>query len=126
MKKKAVCLFSGGLDSTTALYAARAENEECIALTFHYGQRHSKEIECARKIAWELGLAHFLVPIELPWKGSALLDSGIAMPSGRSEHEMQKDIPVTYVPARNSIFLTLAASCAEASGVEAIYIGANA
>ncbi|HLD50445.1 MAG TPA: 7-cyano-7-deazaguanine synthase QueC [bacterium] len=126
MKKKAVCLFSGGLDSTTALYAARAENEECIALTFHYGQRHSKEIECARKIAGELGLAHFLVPIELPWKGSALLDSGIAMPSGRSEHEMQKDIPVTYVPARNSIFLTLAASCAEASGVEAIYIGANA
>lgn len=126
MKKKAVCLFSGGLDSTTTLYAARAENEECIALTFHYGQLHSKEIECSQKIAQELGVAHFLVPIELPWKGSALLDSGIPMPVGRTEKAMQKEIPVTYVPARNSIFLTFAASCAEASGAESIYIGANA
>ena len=126
MKPKAICLFSGGLDSTTALYSARAGGYECIALTLQYGQRHSKEIECSKKIAAQLGLQHFLVPIELPWKGSALLDLSIQMPIGRNEQEMAKEIPMTYVPARNSIFLTFAASCAEACGAGAIYIGANA
>ena len=124
--KKAICLLSGGLDSATALYAAKAEGCECIALTLQYGQRHVREIESAKTIAADLGLRHFLVPVGLPWKGSALLDAYIQMPAGRSENEMQKQIPVTYVPARNSIFLTLAASCAEALGSDAIYIGANA
>ena len=125
-KQHAVCLLSGGLDSATALYAARAEGYECIALTLQYGQLHVREIESARTIAARLGLRHFTIPVELPWKGSALLDPSIQMPAGRSERDMQKEIPVTYVPARNSIFLTLAASCAEACGAEVIFIGANA
>lgn len=124
--KKAVCLLSGGLDSTTSLYAARAEGWECIALTLQYGQLHAKEIECAKKISAATGVRHWIVPLELPWKGSALLDSSIQIPEGRNEKEMSADIPVTYVPARNSIFLTMAASCAEAAGAEAIFIGANA
>ncbi len=124
--QQAVCLLSGGLDSAAALYSAIADQWKCTALTFHYGQLHSKEIECAQSIARGAGIEHFIVPIELPWKGSALLDSSIQMPKGRDAKEMEKEIPATYVPARNSIFLTFAASCAEALEAEAIFIGANA
>lgn len=123
--KKAVCLLSGGLDSTTALYQARREGYEVYALTLHYGQLHEKEIDCARQIAGELGIPHHIVAISMPWKGSALLDSSIPVPTGREESEMAKEIPSTYVPARNSVFLSLAASWAESLGAEAIFFGAN-
>lgn len=124
--KKAVCLFSGGLDSTTALYAARAEGYETSAVTIHYGQLHEREIEFAKQTAAALKIPHYLIPLSMPWGGSSLLDRKITMPSGRSENEMEKDIPNTYVPARNSVFLALAVSCAEAVGAEAVFIGANA
>lgn len=123
--KKAVCLLSGGLDSATSLYAAREQGYEIIALTFNYGQLHHKEIEFARKTASLLGARHFLTEVPMPWRGSALLDSSIPMPVNRSEREMNQSIPATYVPARNSVFLSLAASCAEACGAQAIFIGAN-
>ncbi len=121
---KAVCLLSGGLDSTTALYAAR-KSHEVTALTIHYGQLHSKEIEFAKETCARLGLKHHNLSFEMPWKGSALLDASIPVPVNRDESRMIADIPSTYVPARNSIFLTLAASCAETLGAGAIFIGAN-
>ena len=123
---KAVCLFSGGLDSTTALYSARQSGYEAVALTIHYGQLHQKEIEFAKLTAKKLSLTHYVVPIALPWGGSSLVDSNIAMPKGRAIAEMEKSIPNTYVPARNSIFLAMAVSCAEATGAGAVFIGANA
>lgn len=123
--KKAVCLLSGGLDSTTALYAACQDGFEVTALTLHYGQLHAKEIEFAKKTAAALKLPHHLVSFQMPWKGSSLLDVSIPVPVNRDENAMGADIPSTYVPARNSIFLTLAASCAEAAGADSIFIGAN-
>ncbi|MFA6600912.1 MAG: 7-cyano-7-deazaguanine synthase QueC [Candidatus Omnitrophota bacterium] len=126
MKPKAVCLLSGGLDSATCLYAASHEGYDVRALSIRYGQRHEREIECARAIAGGLGIAHEIVTISLPWKGSALLDPAIEIPSGREASQMASDIPVTYVPARNSIFLAVAASWAETEGASAIFIGANA
>lgn len=123
---KAVCFLSGGLDSTTSLYAALAEGYEVVALTIHYGQLHEKEIEFAKRTAESLKIRHFIVPVSMPWGGSSLIDPGISMPKARSADEMEKSIPNTYVPARNSIFLSLAVSCAEAAGASAVYIGANA
>ena len=123
--KKAVCLLSGGLDSTTALYAALKERYEVTALTIHYGQLHQREIDFARETAFHFSLPHHIVPIAMPWKGSALLDSKIPVPVLREESLMSADIPSTYVPARNSVFLSLAASCAEAIGAQTIFIGAN-
>ena len=125
MKIKAVCLLSGGLDSATALYCARRDGFEPVALTVHYGQLHEKEIACARQLAQGLALEHHVISISLPWKGSALLDRSIPLPQGRAESEMAKEIPVTYVPARNSIFLSLAASLAETKKAAAIFFGAN-
>jgi 7-cyano-7-deazaguanine synthase len=123
--KKAVCLLSGGLDSTTAFYAARQDSYEVTALTLHYGQLHSREIDFARATAEECKVKHYIVPVTMPWKGSALLDPEIPVPVQRDEKRMAADIPSTYVPARNSVFLSLAASCAEAEGAQSIYIGAN-
>ncbi len=123
--KKAVCLLSGGLDSTTALYKAVTEGYQPTALTVFYGQLHHKEIECAKKIAGELRVPHYFISMELPWKGSSLLDASVPMPTMREESEMAKGIPSTYVPARNTIFLSLAASCAESIDAEGIFIGAN-
>lgn len=125
MKAPAVCLLSGGLDSTTALYSALSENFEVTALTLDYGQLHIKEIEFAKATVKKLRLKHHLVSFSMPWKGSALLDKTILMPLMREEKEMSQSIPSTYVPARNSIFLSLAASCAEAIQSSAIFIGAN-
>lgn len=124
--KKAVCLFSGGLDSATVLYGAQKEEYQITALTAHYGQRHAREIDAARVMAQELDLPHYFVSFSLPWKGSALLDPSIPVGVGRAEDQMKDPIPATYVPARNSIFLSLAASCAEACGADTIFIGANA
>jgi len=124
--KKAVCLFSGGLDSTTTLYVARQYGYEVLALTIHYGQWHACEIEAARVIARDLGIEHQVIELSLPWKGSALLDTDLLIPVGRSEAEMNQCIPPTYVPARNSIFLSMAASYAEARCAESLFIGVNA
>lgn len=122
----AICLLSGGMDSVTALYAARNAGYEVKALTFHYGQLHGREIESAKLVAADLGIEHYIVDVGMPWKGSALLDKAIPLPRGRKESEMAESIPSTYVPARNSVFLALAASYGEAVGAKAIYIGANA
>lgn len=121
---KAVVLLSGGLDSATVLYHAQAKNFETHCLIFDYGQRHRKEILAAKKIAKLSGSSFELVQIGLPWKGSALLDQAINVPKHRRLNE--KNIPVTYVPARNIIFLSFAASYAEAIHAKHIFIGANA
>jgi len=123
-KHKAVILLSGGLDSSTTLYYADSQGYECHCLIFDYGQRHRKEIIQATKIARSCRAGSVCVKISLPWKGSALLDNKISLPRGRALDA--KDIPVTYVPGRNIIFLSFAASYAEAIGANTIFIGANA
>jgi len=122
--KKAIVLLSGGLDSSTTLYYALREGYQCYCLIFDYGQKHKKEIIQAKAIAHKAGCKSVLVKISLPWKGSALLDNKISLPRGRALDA--KGIPVTYVPARNIIFLSFAASYAEAIGAKTIFIGANA
>ena len=121
---KAIILLSGGLDSTTTLYYAKSRGYKTHCLIFDYGQRHRKEIKQAIKIAQHSRSAYKLVKIALPWKGSALLDKNIFLPQNRSI--IPQEIPVTYVPARNIIFLSFAASYAEAIAAKAIFIGANA
>lgn len=123
---RAVVLLSGGLDSTTSLYVARRDAREAICLSFRYGQRHERELDAAKKIAASLQLEHWIVPLCFPWGGSALTDHRLALPKGRDEKEMAQEIPPTYVPARNSIFLSFAASLAEVKEAEEIYFGANA
>ena len=127
---KAVCLLSGGLDSTTVLYYALHKGYRPAALTLHYGQLHHKEIDFAKRIASRLGIAHFIIPISLPWGGSSLIDKSIPLPKNRlptSEvgNRLMK-IPSTYVPFRNSIFLSFAVSAAEALKADRVFIGANA
>jgi len=122
--KRAVVLLSGGLDSTVVTYAALAEGYEVIALTLTYGQLHTTEIDKAKITTSKHNIEHFVVPVSLPWKGSALLDDMIPIPTGRDEDAMS-DIPATYVPARNTIFLSLALSLAEVRNATAIFIGAN-
>jgi 7-cyano-7-deazaguanine synthase len=124
--KKAVVLLSGGLDSTTTLCVAKHQGYQVTALIFDYGQRHKKEIYHARGIAKRIGCAYKIVKIFFPWKGSALLDRTIAVPQDRALRPKDQTIPSTYVPSRNIVFLSLAASFAEAIGAQAIFIGANA
>ncbi len=124
-RKRAVVLLSGGLDSTTALYWAQAQGYHLYCLIFDYGQRHRREIESAEKIAKNKNLPYFIIHCELPWGGSALLDKRTKLPKGRSSQEMTSGIPVTYVPARNTLFLSFALSWAETIKAEAIVIGAN-
>ncbi|OGW85712.1 MAG: 7-cyano-7-deazaguanine synthase QueC [Omnitrophica bacterium RIFCSPHIGHO2_02_FULL_46_11] len=126
LNKKAVCLLSGGLDSATVLYLAIEEGFIPLALTIDYGQLHRRELESAARIARHLKIDHQMISIHLPWGGSALLDSHIPMPENRNVENIPAEIPATYVPARNTIFLSLAASFAETRGAEAIFIGANA
>jgi 7-cyano-7-deazaguanine synthase len=123
---KAVVLLSGGLDSTTTLYYARAKGYKCLALIFDYGQRHRRELRSAVAVAKGAKVPYYIVKIKLPWKGSALLVSSEQLPVARRTAEIGKKIPSTYVPARNTIFLSFALSCAEAIGAKAIFIGANA
>ena len=122
--RRAVVLLSGGLDSATTLYFAKRQGYQTFCLNFDYGQRHRREIERAVKIVRHSRSDYNVVKIVLPWQGSALLDEKIPMPQNRSI--IPKEIPVTYVPARNIIFLSFAASYAETVGAEAIFIGANA
>lgn len=126
-KKRCVVLLSGGLDSATALYFAVKENFSPFCLIFDYGQKHRREIESARKLARFAGCPYKLVKFGLPWQGSSLLDARIKVPkvAGRSP-QSATGIPSTYVPARNTIFLSLAVSFAEAINAGAIFIGANA
>lgn len=121
---KAVVLLSGGLDSATTLAMARAEGHDCYALSVDYGQRHRSELDAAVRVARALGvIAHKVVRIDLgAVGGSALTDPAIAVPVDG----LQPGIPVTYVPARNTIMLSLALAHAEVSGAEHIYFGANA
>lgn len=126
--KKAVVLLSGGIDSTTTLAIARNEGFECFALTFRYGQRHAREIAAAQKIARLVEAAeHRILSIEPGvLGGSALTDRRIKVPKARSKPPATTKIPVTYVPARNTIFLSYALAWAEVLGCFDIFIGANA
>lgn len=122
--KKAVVLLSGGLDSATSLYFAKSEGYEVYVLSFDYGQRHQKEIEFAAKLAKISGTAeHVIVKTNMDaWGGSALTDKNIEVPKGNIQN---MSIPVTYVPARNMIFLSYAASYAEVKGAQDIFIGVS-
>lgn len=124
--KKAVILLSGGLDSATCLYWARNKGYKSYCLIFNYGQRHKKEIKQAIKIAKHAKCPYQLIKISLPWKGSSLLDKKMNIPSAMSYELPAMSIPSTYVPARNTIFLSFAISYAESIGAEAIVIGTNA
>jgi 7-cyano-7-deazaguanine synthase len=123
--KKAIIVLSGGLDSSTCLYIARAKGYSLYALSFDYGQRHKKEIDCAHSIAVEAGVKeHRTIILPTP-KGSALTEK-IEVPSGRNIEQMAKEIPVTYVPARNTLFIAYALQYAEEVNADAIYIGVTA
>jgi 7-cyano-7-deazaguanine synthase len=127
-KGTAVVLLSGGLDSATAAAWARREGYELAALSIDYGQRHRVELDCARAVARALGITdHVVLPIDLAaFGGSALVDPSIAVPKGRSDEEMAHGIPATYVPARNTVFLSLALAMAETRAATAIVLGVNA
>lgn len=124
---KAVCLLSGGLDSATCLAVARREGFDCYALSFDYGQRHRVELDAARRVAEALGAVdHRVAKIDLRAFGHSALTDDIAVPKGRDESEMSAEIPVTYVPARNTIFLSFALAWAEVLESNDIFIGVNA
>lgn len=125
--KSAVVLLSGGLDSTTTLAIAKHEGFEPYALSFRYGQRHNVEIDAARRVAVALGAKkHVIAEIDLRTFGGSALTSDITVPKGRALEEMAHDIPVTYVPARNTIFLSFALAWAEVLGANDVFIGVNA
>ncbi len=125
---KAVVLLSGGLDSSTVLYSAKVSGCECYALSFDYSQRQVRELESAIAIAQAAGVADSkVISFDLrSWGGSALTDDNIDLPVERSLAQMGENIPVTYVPARNTIFLSFALAYAETIGAERVYIGVNA
>jgi 7-cyano-7-deazaguanine synthase len=126
-KPKAVVLLSGGLDSTTTLAVARSQGFEVHALTFQYGQRHAIEVGAAKRIAQHFGVAgHVIVPIDLRVFGGSALTADIDVPRDRPLEEMSHGIPITYVPARNTIFLSFALAHAEVLKSSDIFIGVNA
>lgn len=122
---KAVVLLSGGLDSTTTLAQAIADGNEVTALSFRYGQRHSKELVSASNVAKHYGIRHVIVDMDLSMFRSALTMKDIDVPENRDESQMGSDIPVTYVPARNIIMMSVAAGLCESVDADKIYIGAN-
>ncbi len=127
MDKRAVVLLSGGIDSATAAAVARAEGYELHALTFRYGQRHGREVESAKRIASALGAKqHLILDLDLRQIGGSALTDQIPVPKGRGMEEIGAGIPVTYVPARNTIFLAYALAWAEVLGLEDIVLGVNA
>jgi len=125
--KRAVVLLSGGLDSTTTLAIAKAEGFTPYALSYRYGQRHGVELESAKRVAEALGVAeHVIADIDLRRFGGSALTADIAVPKSRSLETMGEGIPVTYVPARNTVFLSFALAWAETLGASDIFIGVNA
>jgi 7-cyano-7-deazaguanine synthase len=126
-KKRAVVLSSGGIDSTTAMAIARLEDYEIYSLSFRYGQRHAVELEAARRVAKALGAEqHMVIDVDLAKIGGSALTDDIQVPKSRTEQDMLKEIPVTYVPARNTIFLSYALALAEVIRATDIFIGVNA
>ena len=126
MPGRAVVLLSGGLDSATALAVAREDGYECFALSFDYGQRHARELESAKQVAASLGaVTHLTLRLDLRTIGGSALTGAIAVPKGRSQEAIAAGIPVTYVPARNTIFLSHALAWAETLGSQDIFIGVN-
>ena len=128
MNKKAVLLLSGGLDSTTTLAIAKSQGFDVYALSFDYGQRHDHELKAAAHIAKTLGAKeHRILPIDLKgFGGSALTDDALTVPKDRGNDDMSHGIPITYVPARNTIFLSFAMAWAEVLSAYDIFIGVNA
>ncbi len=125
--RRAVVLVSGGVDSTTVLALARQEGVRVYALTFDYGQRHRSELEAARRVVAALGAErHVVAKIDLRAFGGSALTAEIAVPKRRAADQLPAEIPVTYVPARNTIFLSFALGWCEALQAQDIYIGANA
>lgn len=123
----AVVLLSGGLDSTTCLAIAQEQGYACHALSFRYGQRHSVELEAAQRVADATGAAkHLVLDVDLGGMGGSALTADIEVPKGRSLGDMSHGIPVTYVPARNTLFLSLALAWAETLDCTDIFIGVNA
>ncbi|MDX2151176.1 MAG: 7-cyano-7-deazaguanine synthase QueC [Bryobacteraceae bacterium] len=125
--RSAVCLLSGGLDSATVLAIARHEGYACYALSFDYGQRHRRELEAAARVAAALGAEkHLTLAIDLRSFGGSALTADIDVPKDRTPGEMEQGIPVTYVPARNTVFLSLALAWAEVLGAADLFLGVNA
>src|SRR5262245_10403164 len=124
--RAAVVLLSGGLDSATALAVARRDGFRCYALTVAYGQRHAAELEAARRVAHHLGaVEHRIVPLDLRAFGGSALTANVDVPKDRSADAMAVGIPITYVPARNTVFLALALAWAEVLDSFDIYVGVN-
>jgi 7-cyano-7-deazaguanine synthase len=124
--RKAVVLLSGGLDSTTALAIAKAEGFELYAMSFRYGQRHVVELKSAAQVAAGMGVRkHVIVDVDLRQFGGSALTADIEVPKGRAIESMSEGIPITYVPARNTVFLSFALAWAETLGSQDIFIGVN-
>jgi 7-cyano-7-deazaguanine synthase len=128
MNRRAVVLLSGGLDSATVLYYAQSLGYACYALSFDYHQRHRRELRSAQAVAQSAAVhGHEVIPLDLGrWGGSALTQRDMDVPGHRLPAEMAQGIPVTYVPARNTIFLSVALAWAEVLGADRVYLGANA
>lgn len=124
---RAVVLLSGGLDSTTTVAMAQADGFDVYALSFRYGQRHSAELDAARRVSRRMGVVqHVIADIDLRLFGGSALTADIEVPKGRAFEAMEKEIPVTYVPARNTIFLSYALAWAEVLNAQDLFIGVNA
>ncbi len=124
--KRAVVLVSGGLDSATTLAIARREGYEAYALSFAYGQRHARELDSAKRVAEALGAKdHLVLTLDLRAIGGSALTADLTVPKGRTPVEIGSGIPITYVPARNTIFLAHALAWAEVLGAEDVFFGAN-
>lgn len=125
--KKAVILLSGGVDSTTTLAVAQRDGFECYAISFDYGQRHRYELQVSAEIAVRMRVhRHLTVPVDLRGIGGSALTDNVEVPINRNAEDMAEDIPATYVPARNTIFLSIALGWAEVLGAFDIFFGANA
>lgn len=125
--ERAVCLVSGGMDSAVTLAEARAEGRECFALSFDYGQRHALELDAARAVARALGAReHRVVKLDLSALGGSALTDALDVPKDRAPDAIGHGVPVTYVPARNTVFLAVALGWAETLGAHEIFLGVNA